>query len=94
MEFQPILNAMIILPALVYVFEELKQDGGVEANRDREWFISLERAYEKRGINFINEINDEDKPSIRLAQEAMELPLNSAFSKLADLYENDDEEET
>ncbi|MBK5261256.1 MAG: hypothetical protein JJE17_01635 [Peptostreptococcaceae bacterium] len=93
-EFQPILNAMVILPALVYVFEELKQEGGIEANQDREWFVSLDRAYKKRGICFINEINDEDKSSIQLAQEAMELPLNSAFSKLADLYENDNEEET
>ncbi|MDP3385789.1 MAG: hypothetical protein Q8S24_01040 [Eubacteriales bacterium] len=92
-EFQPILNAMIILPALVYVFEELKNEGGIEANQDREWFVSLDRAYKKRGTDFINEINDEDKTSIQLAQEAMELPLNSAFSKLADLYEIDDVEE-
>lgn len=92
-EFQPILNAMIILPALVYVFEELKQEDGIEANQDREWFISLDRAYKKRGINLINEIDDEDKPSIQLAQEAMELPLNSAFSNLAALYENDIEED-
>jgi hypothetical protein len=84
---------MIILPALVYVFEELKQEGGIETNQDREWFISLDRAYKKRGISLINEINDEDKPSIQLAQEAMELPLNSAFSNLAALYENDIEED-
>lgn len=92
-EFQPILNAMIILPALVYVFEELKQEGGIEINQGKEWFVSLDRAYRKRGIEFVNEIQDEDKPSIELAQEAMELPLNAAFSKLAGLYENGDEED-
>lgn len=92
-EFQPILNAMIILPALVYVFEELKQEDGIEINQDQEWFISLDRAYRKRGIEFVDEIQDEDKSSIVLAQEAMELPLNAAFSKLAGLFENDDEED-
>ena len=92
-EFQPILNTMIILPALVYVFEELKQENGIENNQGKEWFISLNLAYKKRGIEFINEIQDEDKPSIMLAQEAMELPLNEALSKLSVLYEDDDEED-
>ena len=84
---------MIVLPALVYVFEELKQEGGIETYQGKEWFISLDRTYKKRGIDFNSEILYEDKTSIELAQEVMELPLNAAFSNMACLYDNDDEEE-
>ncbi|MEF9917423.1 MAG: hypothetical protein RR746_08705 [Lachnospiraceae bacterium] len=87
-QFQPILNSMLVFPALVYVFEELKQEIGIEANQGKSWFISLDKSYEKRGVNFINEINDELKTSVQLAQEAMELPLSKAFSAFAELFES------
>ncbi|WP_312702454.1 hypothetical protein [Sedimentibacter sp.] len=92
-QFQPILNSMLIFPALVYVFEELRQETGIEANQGKAWYISLSKAYEKRGINFIDEINDELKTSIQLAQEAMELPISKALSMFTELFENADEEE-
>lgn len=92
-EFQPILNSMIILPSLVYVFEELRQDEGIECNEGKEWYISLNTAYKKRGIDLIDEIQDINKSSIKLAQEAMELPINNALSKMAILYETEEEEE-
>lgn len=92
-QFQPILNSMLVFPALVYVFEELKQETGIEANQGKAWFISLDKAYEKRGVNFIDEINDEQKTSVQLAQEAMELPLSKAFSAFTELFENMDDEE-
>ena len=92
-QFQPILNSMLVFPSLVYVFEELKQESGIEANSGKVWFISLEKAYEKRGVNFIEEICDEEKTSIQLAQEAMELPLSDAFATLSELFESADEEE-
>ena len=91
-QFQPILNSMIVFPALVYVFEELKQETGIEANEGKAWFISLYKAYEKRGINFVDEIKNEEKTSIQLAQEAMELPLSQALSTLSELCENEEEE--
>ena len=88
-QFQPILNSMIVFPALVYVFEELQQKDGIEFCEDKAWFISLNNAYAKRGIDFVDEINGE-KTSVQLAQEAMELPLTSALSMMAELFENDD----
>lgn len=92
-EFQPILNSMLVFPALVYVFEELKQENGVENYSNMNWYISLSKAYEKRGVNLVDELIYSDKTSIQLAQEAMELPLNIAFEKLTDLFENEEEEE-
>lgn len=81
-EFQPILNSMIVFPALVYVFEELKQDNGIDNYSGRNWYISLARAYEKRGVGLENELLNTDKTSIQLAQEAMELPLKAALKNL------------
>ncbi len=92
-EFQAILNSMIVLPALVFVFEELKQEDGIENYEGTNWYISLSRAYKKRGVNLENELQNTEKPSIQLAQEAMKLPLSAALSKLTDLFENGEEEE-
>lgn len=91
-EMQPILNSMIILPALVYVFEELKQQGGIEQYRNRKWYESLEQAYIKRGINLEDEILSEDKKSIVLAQEAMDFPINYALTQIENLYSTEEDE--
>ena len=91
-EFQPILNSMMVFPALVYVFEELKQENGIDNYAGRNWYISLSKAYEKRGVNLEDELLNSDKTSVQLAQEAMELPLNAALRKFADLFENGEEE--
>ena len=40
-----------------------------------------------------NELLYSDKTSVQLAQEAMELPLNAALRKFADLFETGEEEE-
>lgn len=81
-ELQYIMHTMVILPALIYVFEELKQEDGFETYRHREWYIALDRAYSKRGLVFRNEIENTDKTSFQLAQEAMELPLSKALDQL------------
>ena len=90
---QPILNALIITPALVYVFEELRQENGIENNEYKTWFISLLKSYEKRGVNLIDVINNSDKTSVELAQEAMEYPLNAALQELTEVFDNVEESE-
>ena len=92
-ELQPILNSMMIFPALVYVFEELKQENGIDNYSGRNWYVTLSKAYEKRGIDLADELLNSDKTSVQLAQEAMELPLNAALRKFADLFENGEEED-
>lgn len=93
-QFQSILNTMVVFPALVYVFEELKQDDGIENNDGKKWFISLSKAYEKRGIDIDDEIKNNEKTSVQLAQEAMELPLTSALKRLSEIFETNEEEES
>lgn len=91
-DLQQILNSLIVLPALVFVFEELKQDAGYETYRNREWFIALEKSYEKRGLKFMDEVLNEDKTSYQLAQEAMELPISNAFTQLQTLFASVEED--
>ena len=93
-QFQPLLNTMVVFPALVYVFEELKQDDGIENNDGKKWFISLSKAYEKRGINLEEEIKSNEKTSVQLAQEAMELPLTAALKTMSDIFDTNEEEES
>lgn len=81
-ELQSLFHSMLILPVLVYVFEELRQEGGEETYRNKEWFIALEKAYSKRGISFMEEVFNPEKTSYQLAQEAMELPISKAFKQV------------
>lgn len=83
-QMQPILNAMVIFPALIYVFEELKQYGEDKIDyTGRKWYKSLVKSYQKRGENF--EAKIESELSISLAQEAMEFPLSKAFANISAL---------
>lgn len=78
--YQEIFNSLLIFPALVYIFQELKLEGGIETYENREWFIALERNYLAKGIDFRDEIRDKD--AFRLAQEVMLLPLTKSFEHL------------
>lgn len=92
-QLQAVFHAMIVFPTLVFVFEELKQDEGVEQYHGKEWFIALEKAYARRGLIFMDEVLNTDKNSIRLAQEAMELPISKAFAQIPLIYDSSEEED-
>ena len=93
--YQQIINSTLILPALVYVFEELRQEDGIQKYENRGWYLSLVGAYAERNISFAKMLQDETKSSYYLAQEAMELPISKAFSllPLIDRQNINDEEE-
>ena len=88
-DMQPILNAMIILPTLVYIFEELKADYGFEIYGAKVWFQSLKAAYRRRKIDFAEHIRKDDNTSIRLAQEVMNLPITKALASVAHISAED-----
>jgi len=91
-ELQVLFHSMLVLPALVYVFEELKQEGGEETYHNKEWFIALEKAYSKRNIVFMEEVLNAEKTSYQLAQEAMELPLSKAFDQIPVFFDTTEED--
>lgn len=82
---QPLLNALTILPTLVYVFDELKLYG-VESYGECKWFLALANNFTKRGVTNFADYLDE-KTSLELAQEVMQSPLAKALKSLAFVYE-------
>lgn len=91
-ELQSLFHSMLILPVLVYVFEELRQEGGEETYHNKEWFLALEKSYAKRGITFMEEVLNPEKTSYQLAQEAMELPLSKAFDQIPIFFDTTEED--
>lgn len=85
---QPILNAMIILPALVSVFDEIKQNA--QEHESDAWFLSLTAAYKRRNLNFSELLASED--AFTLAQEVMSLPLTKALDNIAVAFDDIPEE--
>jgi len=92
LELQPLFHAMIILPALVYVFEELRLEGGEETYHNKEWFIALEKSYLKRGMVFMEEVMNMEKTSYELAQDVMEFPLSKAFKQIPVFFDTTEED--
>lgn len=71
----------------MYVFEELRQVDSEDAYKDKKWYISLAKAYQKKGIDIKTVLIDETKTSYECAQEAMELPITSALSSLNEVMD-------
>lgn len=76
---QPILNAMIILPVLISVFDELKQN--VQEHESDAWFLSLAAAYKRRSLNFVDVLKSTD--ALTLAQAVMGSPITQALKSIA-----------
>jgi len=81
LELQPLVNSLVILPALIYVLEELQAEGAVEDYQEKDWFISLKNNY---GADFVDALQTED--TFKLAQELINLPLAMAFDSLKKVY--------
>ena len=85
---QPILNAMIILPVLTSVFDELKQD--IQDHESDAWFLSLAAAYKRSGQNFGEVLASSD--ALTLAQEVMGLPITRALKSIAVAFDDSAED--
>ena len=85
----PVLHSMLILPALIYVFETLFREG-IEDFETRRWFRVIEKTLKKDKI-VLNEDTLNNIPSYELAQKLLDLPIQKALSVMAS--EDDIEEE-
>ena len=92
-ELQPLLHAMLIFPALVYVFETLRQDDGEDnMYQGKAWFMALEQAYKKRGVDLMEDVHNDDKTSYQLAQEALVLPISKAMKQIPTFFSETEED--
>ena len=75
-DIQPAMHSMIIVPALVYVFSELRSTENLEEMEYYRWYRSLKKACNGIGIN----IDEEGLKKMDLFKVAQQL-LNSPISK-------------
>ena len=84
-------NSIIIFPALIYIFEQLKKDFTETDYTEYKWFRALENIFKKNGQELNKELL-ENEISIDLAQRVLNYPIERAFNALTNEDEGDDEE--
>ena len=89
-KFQGIFHSMIVMPALIYVFDSMK--GDIESYEDYRWFLSIKKSLLRYKIE-LNEETLNNKSSVELAQMILDMPLNRAFNTLATDEDEEGEEE-
>ena len=86
-----IINSIIIFPALIFIFEQLKKDFDENDFADYKWFRALRKIFEKNNQS-LNKDLLENELSIDLAQKILNYPIERAFNSLKDENYGDDEE--
>ena len=86
-----IINSIIILPALIFIFEQLKKDFDENDFSDYKWFRALGKIFEKNNQSLNKELL-ENQLSIDLAQRILNYPIERAFNSLKDENDGDNEE--
>ena len=93
LETQELVNASTVFPALVYAFEELKDEDTYEKFSTRNWLMSLEKAYAARGQDFKDVILNSEKSGYVLAQEVLDMPISKIYAGTKQLTLAEGEEE-
>ena len=89
-DIQPSLHAMLILPALIYIFENIRTNqSGTEEYEDYRWFKALDGALRKGNLELTKE-TIETHGSYTLAQRLLALPINRALKSLINIGEEDE----
>ena len=91
LKYQPAFHSMLIMPALVYVFETLHR-AGIEDYDNLRWFLALRKTLEKYDVTLDAETL-ENVPSYTLAQKILDLPVDRALSALAEWDDDEGEDE-
>lgn len=83
------LNTAILLPTLVYVLEQLKDD--ISAYEECRWFQAMKRFFKNENMN-LDEDMIESNMSIVLAQKIMHMPIAKTLILIKDIDKNIEEE--
>lgn len=80
--YLPIMHSMIVVPALIFVFDELKSDTNIlEDYEEYRWFNAIKKRLIKEGIE-LNERGIKSIESFYLAQIILDVPINDAMNNL------------
>lgn len=83
-------NLCVLLPTLVYVFDEMKH-AGIEEFESFKWFVSLQSALKMYSMNLSNDLLEEKSP-IFLAQKVLGMPLATALDSIKKAVEPSEED--
>ena len=86
-----VFHSMIIMPALIYVFEMLRREG-VDEYMSKRWCRGLQKALARSQVA-LNAETLENIPSFELAQKILDLPVNRALRDISTVGENESEDE-
>ena len=89
---QQAVNMATVLPALVYAFDEIKNEDNYDKYSGRNWLISLEKSYLSRGLDLKDELASE-KSGYVIAQEALDMPICKIYENIHELTLTESEEE-
>ena len=90
-EIQPVMHSMIIIPALIQVFNELKSSGSeFYMYEEYKWFKALKKACKKHNIT-LDENGIKSIEPYRVAQMLMDTPTIKALKFLSECNGGDDE---
>ena len=81
-DIQPAMHSMIIVPALVYVFSELRSTENLEEMEYYRWYRSLKKACNGIGIN-IDEEGLKKMDLFKVAQQLLNSPISKAIEYTA-----------
>ncbi len=82
--YQPVLHSMIIMPALIYLFTELKEapDERIEELSEKRWFKSIDGVLRKMNLGLEKYYLEYHTP-YKLAQMILDNPINRALNALS-----------
>ena len=83
-------NLCVLLPTLVYVFDEMKHEG-TENFEGFKWFTSLQSALKMYSMILSNDLLEEKSP-IALAQKVLGMPFNKALESIKNAIEPSEED--
>ncbi len=83
---KPLMISMLVMPALVYVIEEIRNNG-IENYISCYWYQKIKKSCELQGKRLVDDIIDSDATSIEIAQEMLQLPVGKAFRNLSAVAE-------
>lgn len=82
---QPLMVSLLVMPALTYMLEVLRNEDWVEYASDY-WFLKIQKFYKIHEIDFIDDIilND-DKMISEAVQEMLQLPIGKAMINIPEM---------
>lgn len=83
---KPIMVSMLVMPALAYVIEEVRNNG-VDNYLSCYWFQKIKKSCELQGKRFLDDIIDGNAASVEVAQEMLQFPVGKAFRNLSEVVE-------